>query len=413
MKRAHITNESLSEDLDGHEETTSEIAADIPEEQTPAAAIDAEAELEGSYKEIDDIDTGMDDAVDAQGQIAELHESVEENGESGRSMSALEESSVNVAMESIHQSLGMQWVRPTMESVSHRGRRAEMLATMESAAGHIGTKIVEGFKRAMQALMDFMYNLLRNNWVLKKYIDAMRKRVQALKGDTPTKEIMPESATAMSVDGKIDDTTIQAMYKTSMAMLKATEAAIDHVNKLNFKFAEKESDTLGGEHNPSRYLTRHTASDGGQVFGYLTNSRAFVETDAVTRVLGATSVFSHIRRYAEGAAEAPVLNKQQMLNMLDSADDIIKEIARAESKKSTIKNIISRVTQYIAGTGGVYVGLVSKAGRDYVNNYANITGIRKLLNSVISTMPLEAYKTAKAFTDYVRHSLKYYKSAEA
>lgn len=412
MKR--VTTEDLNEDLDNGNDVepieTPEV--DIPDEQLPAAAVDVTADLESENKDVDDISSGMDDAIDAQSQIAELKQSVEENGEDGRSMSATEELAVNVAMESIHSSLGLKWEPLTLESVSYRKRRETVVATLEASVGNIADKIVEGFKRAMNAVIDFLVNLLRNNWVLKKYIESMSKKVKALKGDQPTEEFMPESATALSIDGKADFETAKEMYDTAMGSLKVTAAAIDFANSLNFKYSDYQSSGVSGEFDPGSFLPRRK-SEEGRYSGYLVNGRAYQLNDYLAKRMGADKMYADIKVVGEIAPEAKVLSKQEMLSTVKMADDIVDEIKRAESKKSTIKNIISRVTQFVSGVFAAYGSMVSKAAKEYQANIDRIMGVRRLINSVVSRLPLEAFKTAKALTDYVRHSLKYYKSAEA
>lgn len=411
MKR--VTTEDLNEDLDnGDVEPIDTPEVDIPDEQVPAAATDIATELESEHKDVDDINTGMDNAVDAQSQLDELKQAVEENGEDGRSLSATEELAVNVAMESIHESLGLKWAPPTMESVTYRKRREAVVATLESAENSLKDKIVAGFKKAMAAIMNFISNLLRNNWILKKYIGVIRERVKKLKGDAPTKETMPESATAMSVNGTSDYESVALMYKSAMGGLDLTDKAVDEVNKLNFTYMELTEGSIGRELNPANYMRQRNGSERNAA-GFLTGDRAYIMHDEFQAQIGVREAFNSIKRVEEPATEATVLTKDQMGEVLSKADDIVKEIAHAERNRSKIKNIISRVTQTAAEVVGMYGSTVSKNARALTWNLTNISAIRRVMNSIITNMPLEAFKTAKAFTDYVRHSLKYYKSAEA
>lgn len=411
MKR--VTNEDLREDLDGvgDEAIVDTPEVDIPDEQLPAAATDVVDDMEGEYRTIDDVETGIEAAEDGQSHISELKSVVEENGESGKSLSESEETSVNVALESIHESLGMKWVQPTMESVTYRKRREAIIATMEAAQGSLADKIIKGVKATVSAIMDFIMNLIRNNWVLKKYIQAMEKRVSLLKGDAPSKTTMPESAAAMTVKGQADIESAKALYMSSDIQMKMVDIAINMVDQINFRGGVV-SKVIPHEILPVHMLPDQYA-DGRKGNGFLVNNRMYATHQSSAQFTGIDSAFAGIMSAGPSANEAEVLSGSEMKQVLKWAGDIVTSIGTIEAKKNRLKNFVSRVIQLFAEVTTAQASMVSKSADAVSSNFTAIRMFRRILNSVIGKMPLECYKTAKGLIDYVRHSLKYYKSAEA
>lgn len=393
-----VTNENRDHEYRGdfHSDESSIV------ETAPAEAVDAESELESNVSEIDNISTGITEAEGAVERISEIQGQVQENIDAGHSsLSPVEEVSIQASMESIMTSLGLPYSRATLESVAYGQRAAHCVATLESENRSMMERIANGFKILVDQIITFIQNLFRNSWALLKYADYVQKRVDKIRGVQPSQqEMTSSSAKALSVDGKADRSSISLLVQTARDLMEAASAASHEVEKLNFKFDEGS----GKDQHYAKMISYITLDRvGNGLHGHLTGGRSFDIKTPFCSELSITAV-----KNGETAKTIPVASEKEMKSLLSIARDIIKNIKEFDSKRSVLKNAASRISQYLVQDVTNTVGLVSKKSRDLSLNLGYIRFKRGLLNKVIGRYPLEAFKIAKAFIDYARHSLAYY-----
>lgn len=393
-----VTNENHDHEYRGdfHSDESSIV------ETAPAEAVDAESELESNVSEIDNISTGIIEAEGAIERISEIQGQVQENIDAGHSsLSPVEEVSIQASMESIMTSLGLPYSRATLESVAYGQRAAHCVATLESENRSMMERIANGFKILVDQIITFIQNLFRNSWALLKYADYVQKRVDKIRGVQPSKqEMTSSSAKALSVNGKADQSSISSLAKTAANLMGASTIAAEEVEKLNFEF----SGDSGKDQHYAKIISHVTLDKAGNgLYGHLTGGRSFNIKESVDAGLEITAVNN-----GAIATVIPVASEKEMRSLLDNARSIIKSIKDFDSKRSVLKNAASRISQYVAQDLTNSAGLVSKSARNRSRSLGYIRFKRGLLNKVIGRYPLEAFKIAKAFIDYARHSLAHY-----
>lgn len=362
---------------------------------------------EASMAEVenDNIDTAIGDGISGVESIDEMKDTVQEIVDSGDgSVSPMVEETVSETLESIMTSLGITHTVSSMESVALNNRGKGLIATLEDSKTGIINTLKKAFKAAMEALMNFIANLLRNNWALEKYLKFVRGKAMKVTG-TPSKQMMSESASALSFNGRADMGSIEEMYKTAGVELELSNDAIEVVNKLNFKFGEVD------EPDVNQFMAKFGKLPAGYKggLGALTGGRSYSKTSEVFIV---SSPYGEMISNGDAAKEIAVASTKDMNAILGKAEDIIAGLKKFDSKRSAIKNITSRVLQYLAQDFSQTAGVVSDKAKEFSSELGKIRGIRGFMNKIIGKMPLEAFKTAKALIDYVRHSMKYYSGAE-
>lgn len=395
------THESLQE-AEIKDSGDHEYRGDFQSPVTPLDAVNAEAELEAEYKDISDVDTGIDTAIDAVSALDELHDTVKEDVPEDGSLSKLEEVSIQASLESILTSVGLTYVVPTTESLTSKERTKHIVASLESNSKGLFDRIIAAFKRTVDSVVAFLQNLFRNTWVLSKYMEWVRTKLDKVTAQVPEKKEMTESAKAMFAAGESSYDSVVKMNKTAEALIEMSLAAVDEINDLNFKFSGAD-DRVSSDIVPNRKLAMNKGT-----YGYLANGRGFEPSSEHT--FSMSRLFDRTIAVGTPGKTAEILSRKDMESTLKMAADIITGIRKIDSKRSVIRNLTSRIIQTVTEISTQYGGSVSKSARQKNYQMRVIGGKRRLLNSAVGRFPLEAFKIAKAFIDYVRHSLKYYPS---
>lgn len=382
---------------------------------------DAVTEMDSKMRDIDQVDTGIDSAEAAVERIAELQGTISGKLERTGSLTDFEQKAVEITHESIMFSLGLPTAQLTVESVSYDQRATSMIATLEEKGQSLMQSIVQSIKRALESVMTFVQDLIRNNYLLQRFWNKVNDQVRKVKGQVPTKQTMSDSAKTLSAGGYLAkdpmaiDFSIDEMYATAMGMMKASDVGIDMINKLNFKFSELEDRNLEPVLNFQKHgipgVNTGEAAKTKNAYGYLVNGRSVVRVEA--SLFGVDKALEGIVSNGDIAETIAVATPEQMYSIMGKAESIMKAIKSFDGKRSYIKNAISRITQYLAQDALFYPSLVSKGARSASDNLGAIRGMRKVINGIVGRFPLESFKIAKAFIDYCRNSLRYYDGSTA
>lgn len=367
---------------------------------------EAETDLVNTSNGIDAISTGINDAEKAINTINDITAVVKENDDAVISDS--EEKLVIATHEHILSSLGLPNVQSTLESVPLTDRREHLVSTLESSSDNIFKKILKGIVKILNNVIDFISNLIRNSWILKKYLNYVREKVKKLNGD-PTNEFMTESAKAITADGKAGMESIKKMNATALGLMKMSDTAAALFKSTNFKYSLEKNEglTLKGIMIDDGLVPRNISSfstKSSSTYGYLTNGRAFTAEGTFL----VKKSYSDVITSSEIAEEAKVATISEMNEILDMAEVLIKRITEYDRNRSVFKNTISSITQYITQSGLSTIGIVNSSARNATYDIGSIRGYRDVLTSVSSKFPLETFRTAKAFISYVSNSCKYY-----
>lgn len=395
------THESLQE-AEIKDSGDHEYRGDFHSPVTPLDAVNAEAELEAEYKDISDVDTGIDTAIDSVSALDELHDAVKEDLPEDGSLSKLEEVSIQASLESILTSVGLTYTVPTTESLTSIERTKQLVASLEDNSKGIFDRLIAAFKRTVDSVVAFLQNLFRNTWVLSKYMEWVRTKLDKVTAQVAEKKEMTESAKAVFASGESSYDSVVKMNATAESLIKMSLEAVDEINDINFKFSDADN-RVNRDTIPDRKLARNHNG-----YGYLANGRTFLPSEeSMFRI---SRLFERTVAVGTPGKTAEILSRKDMDSTLKMAADIITGIRKIDSKRSVIRNLTSRIVQGVAQIATGYAGAVSKSARDKNYTLRVIGGKRRVLNSAVGRFPLEAFKIAKAFIDYVRHSLKYYPS---
>jgi hypothetical protein len=376
---------------------------------------DAVTEMDEHMRSIDQVDTGIESAEVAIDRIAELQSTVSDKLQHTGSLTDFEQKAAEITHESIMSSLGLPAVKLTNESTSYDQRASSLIATLEDQSQSLWQKIVAGVKRALEMVLVFIQDLVRNNFLLKRYWSKTMEQVKKVSGQTPSKEMMTDSAKALSVpesvtnDPKDVEKRLQLMAATAMGMMRVSDISIDEINRINFKLGKLENDRLTDVMQFGKEGIPPVRTAEGEAYGFLTGGRSIV------RASGVFIDRAYEKMIVSGAetTEIAVGTPEVMNDAMGLADKIMDAIRKFDSKRSYVKNILSRVQQFLVQDVMSLPAMVNKSMADARHEINKIRGLRSVLNSVIGRFPLESFKIAKAFIDYCRNSLKYYNTASA
>lgn len=356
---------------------------------SPVEASEVLGELQGQVDQIDQAEEALEEAENAVGVIDDVTGVLQEQEEQGKPVTDAQVDLIEATHESLMYRLGLNPAFPTMESVSFADRHTTIVASLESERKSLFAKIADAVKYAANQVVEFIAGVVRNSWVLGKYLDYVQKRVRALdKSAKAQAEDMKASAKQMSVDGKADFDSVKQLTHGATELLSRATAAVNDLAATNFKF---------GDVNPNVEVAKFVPA-GAAITG---GSRV-----TPISVLTGTKIYK-IEPGAE-AATAKVLNPGQMNEALVSAGKIITAIKAFDASNGRIKRFVSNLTQYVAQAAVTLGAVVSRDAKEKEREMAYLRGFRMLLSSVIGKFPLEAFRSAKAIIDYVRNSLRQY-----
>lgn len=178
---------------------------------------EAQAVSDSTYKEIDDIDTGVTDALAGMDRLEEATDIV--SAGDGPEATAAEVVAVESMMASIHQSLGLPYHSVTMESLGGNSR-AELVATMESKMEAIGQAVLNGLKAVWETVKRFINNLFRNKEALKKYLLGVQAKVGEIQGTSRPANAGSFNSEARCLEGLKTAAAMQDMVQVAAVELQ-------------------------------------------------------------------------------------------------------------------------------------------------------------------------------------------------
>ena len=388
MKLGDLTY--VKEDL----ETTSDTSINIAAQE----AVEGQVELEQDVNKIGEISDGIESGEQAIEQLTDI----KEHAEAGETMSPVEQTLIQTSMESIMGSLGMSIPVSTTESLNSR-RSANIVPSLEGVISDVVQNIIKAFKTAVETVIDFIKNLFRNSWLMLRYIKKVKEAVKEASGKRPSDATMSgRAASQFSVEGIADERSIMAIGATALTLIDNATTCALKIKDLNFSFGEEGTDQSETREMVFGKLNRTKKG----YLGYMLNGRSFIPVPDAVRGLDYMTVQNG------GQADVITIASQgDLLNYIDTAEEIINRLKKFDSTRSVIANAASRIIQNLTQEATMYGGIVSKNSREMSSNIGYIRGWRQVLNRFIGRYPLEAYKTAKALADYCKQCLTHYTSA--
>lgn len=394
-----VTNESLSTDVDGIQVPVAEtVEPSLTEDNIKV--IETLSQVQAAADENDQIGDAVDEAFAASDTIDEVQGVVKDIDEQGRTIDPTTEKMIAATMESISTALGMPLEVPSLESVSYADRAGTVVATLEAAKEGIITRAAKALKAAMETVWLFIQNLLSNTWMLEKMHKKALEAVEKAKSSTKTPEpTMTNMAKEVSIGGVAEARNIEMFAKTAEDLLDVANRAADKINEINFNFSEK-----GGSFSMIFHSLRPSGFsrvkvNGEDTYSNLTGDRHY-SSNSESRWEAVT--------YDKPAEKADVLDQSEQMRAIKTAGDIINGLKALSSKRSRIKNGISRVAQFITEVVASGLPSLTKAGRDMAGGMHHLRHWRSVCNTALLRAPLEAFKIAKALTNWAAASAAKY-----
>lgn len=370
---------STREELSGEQ-------VDIFVEEAATEASNDTPLVESSANDIAVISGGLEQADNG----IELIEGAQEALSGGNEMQPatdLEVVTVESLLTSIHTSLGTEsTVRSTLESYG-RVSRSRLVATLEAEKDGFITKIINGIKAMISAVVGFFKNLFQSKAGLAKYIEALTKQADKMSGK--------ETGT-----GKID-----AKFPDAQAVIQALEGSrkIIAVGNKAIEINEKAVKEFEKSMADGAAATLDDAMDTGESILELSNY-----------------VFSEGRTFdmKEGVMKGnPSFPKQGETLSMNDCKRILKDLSSTMKEFDGMKKTESKITDL----GKTIMDFVSKSYHKLTSRFrsdegkmesALTTARREMMASYRKSaqlyggkLPMEVFRTIKAGADYVKDSL--------
>lgn len=397
MKLGQIvaTNEDLS--ADGALGATE---AALEAEKTATDVAEGNVEVVEGAKCIDGVDTGIEDAFEAQDRVEDLLEAAQDTMQQG-GMTEAQAKLLEITHESIMASIGLSHRNGSMknpvaslESFRHSETRAsKTLLTVEGlmdSAKDIGSKIIAALKALLSTAMGFIANLLKNRALLAKHLDNLEKRLKALPNDIKLKNAeISGGAAAISIDGKASVDTAKKIAASATAMCGTIAGIVAAVKTTS---------------NAEEAITQVKAAvrsmqKNGEGHGFLTAGRS-----VVIKHEGDTFELSIKEGKTAEKAEAP--SRAEMLNLVVAAKTTVQALRDIEKVqtpfKDSINNLITRlgeVVNVVRSKVGSEETKAKQAEAAAVKKNARVA--RAILSKAGGPLPGAVFAAAKGIADYV------------
>lgn len=389
------------------------IEVEAPEQaaETAVQAAELGSDMQTEVTQIDGMDTGIDDAEQAQGQLTELQTVAEDSltgetetvaegevGEQGDGLTEGEAQLIEISHESIMAAIGMPVTRRkyTPESFGNKNGRREVtmeaLDGLKESAKKMSAGIVRALKAALDTVVGFIAKLVNNRALMAKHLKNLEGRLNEVGNEGPKEAAFATGASTLSLNGKADAGTADDVLNAASQNLVIAR-----------KIADKLYQKKDAVSNADIISDLSSLPTNGKGHGILGSGKAFGVSDdvAMLEVLDVGGVAETIK--------APT--KEEMKRVLGNANKVLNELKDAEKVRSRLKDFTDAVA-LIAGRAKTEVTsrVGSAAGKEKgaeelgVVKAARIA--RKIMTKFMTTVFGNAFKVIKAAADYVNAGIK-------
>lgn len=374
--------------------------------ETGVDVAEGNVEILKGEAEIDGMDTGIEDAFEAEGKIENLLEAAEKTLAEG-GMSDDEAKLMEITHESIMSSIGMSHRHTSMSSspvssmesyASPKTRRSATILTIESlgdSAKSVVKNIIAALKAALNVVISFITGLLRNRALMEKHIGNLI--TQAKKIDTTKQKKRQESfstsAGALSVGGSASIATAKEVL-TGASELVAGSLLL--------------SSSIGAVKDPESAVEDVLRVFTGTI--HATNGRTL---KVAKKDDGVSITFEEGKKADKIAAPS----KDEIVTLLEQAKRVIADMRAVEKSQSKLKSLVDTIT---ARLGEVKDTVRSKFGDEAnkakFSEAAKVKKNARLAKSIMTkaggSLPGAAFAAVKAVVDYAAAGIRNYRDGE-
>lgn len=411
------TQESLEE-----QQLLAGAEGDVEAAETATQVAEATGDVTQDVAEIEAVDTGIDDAENAQDTIAELTGVAEaslaaegeqvaegELGEDGDGMTQTEASVVEITHESIMRSLGFEVERRTYTPESFNDKKSSRQATMEALEGlkesakKVGDGIMKALKAAFDMVVGFIAKIINNRALMERHLNNLAKRVADAK-DGPKKEAkLKAGATILSLNGASDATTATRVLE-----------GVDHC----LGIAEKIADVLYRNKSIDDVVKTGTEIQAaisslpanGKGKGILGGGKAF-ETNLSSESTTEDKVSIQVVEVGGTKEEIDAPSKQEMTGVINAAKKVLTHLRDAEKIRSRLKDVVAAFQNASSKAIGAVKTRIgsdeSKTKAQFAETFrAAAATARSIMSKFMTATFSHAFRAVKAAADYVSGGLR-------
>lgn len=411
-------------------ENLEEVVAEQPVEAAETATETAElgGELQSEEGQIEGMDTGIEDAGVAAGQIDELTEVAEDSlagegeqvaegevGTEGEGLSEGEASLIEISHESIMSAIGMPVERRTYTPESFADKKSRREVTMEAleklkeSAGKVKEGVIKALKAAFEAVVGFVSKLLANRALMEKHLKNLEARISAAPEGAKKAETIQAGASMLSLNG-------QANAGTAVKVLQGADQVLVTAKKIaELMYVKRQS--LDESNALSKDIANGVAAlpANGEGKGILAGDKAFkvnITADSTDGGVAETAGFScEVIDAGKSAENMAAPSKQEMSQVIKAAQNVLTNLREAEKIRSRLKDFVMAAEQTfhkVAGTVASKVGTegTKAKGANYQAFWSAAANARKVMTKFMTTAFSNAFKAVKAAADFVTAGLK-------
>lgn len=339
----------------------------VEQQEAETELVDAEAVSDSDYGTVNDIDTGMTDAITSLDTLEEARDVVADGA--AEDVTETELATMETLLSGIHHSLAIPRVTPTLESHSIQNRE-QLVLTMESTMENIKNALINGMKTAWEAVKKFLNNLFQNKEALKKYLQGVAHKLSGMDGQLGQGQHGGFTSYKAAQEG----------IKTAYAMMELVSATADSFheavarNKEDFdgQSSHKVAAAIGTKTNDilNRMTTLKGAGEGGKdLRGFVSGGKGLP-----VYVEGAQLTFERPAKYSNPPYGHDVMTVQQ-------ASDLIRQALGALEKLQGMKkfeNALAGIFKVIGGAiGSTYSSYKSSPDKGQTTRTEEQTGHKK------------------------------------
>jgi len=423
---AVATMENLSEEgaLGATEDAleAAETAVDVAEGNTEVVA---------EAGEIDNLDTGIEDAFEAVDKVEELKDIAEETMQEG-GMDEATAKAVEVAHESIMAAIGMSHRHsgrtdsPVLSTESYRSAQSRSAATkltiekLSESAGKIIENIKRALKHAWNMVQNFFAGIMRNRALMEKHLNSLDAKVKGIAaGSTMKSDKVKGGANGIRIDGKADADTASKVLQSASSLLSASQTVAAEVGKASLNddgTAGKWVADFGTKLSTAVHrLGNNGKAEGKDAYGYLAGGRALVIDGGTDEQAARVSIVEVGKKVEE--ASAPSID--QMKRLVTQAKTVLNELRAYEKSIGDLRKgseLAIKALDHASSMTSKAQDPDDKAATEAAGKARD--GVKKAARTVITAMnkfggpiPGSAFAAVKATADYVTAGVNNYGAA--
>lgn len=424
-------------------------AGEVEQAQTVAEIAEDTVAVNEESESIAEDAAMVEDAAEDTEELVEIGEVAQAAVDSGEGLSEQAAEVATIAIERIHQRLGIRRknILPACESFGNTNTRMHstkiVVESITETIRNVWENIKKMAEKIYKKIVDFIKNIFGGVDSLKKRAADLKRNVGSLSGQASGEVESRSVSAAFSIDGKVNINTVETIRKNTQAFIgfslnlaKLESEALEDLTKVAMKIAsdggvveadvEKISSSLvsilkNAKNEFSGEIMSGTFGDvkeanGGKIhaFGPFVNNKYLVLREFTGSKLLTIETAGFLSVKKENRAEkCAVLSKSEMEQLLKDSEDLIASF----EKTKNVEKLVKTISEGSRKLSDVIIAQSSKIVAGENKEVSKALGVaRKMASNAFSAMdvvgragPSIIRQTIVAQLDYVDASLRLYK----